>query len=306
MDYLETENEEDLPLLWHSWANCSKKQEFTVLTEQLQAYARGPEAFTSVTPIVTVRLVQDLQNFHFVGDTLDDIKTRLQPFIIADGSAEHRHANLEVSRLCGLLNGGDQSTSLSDLETLKSKETQSIPLTYFELERNLGMFGNLLGTVLGSQHHLTTTYRAFWTLLAQGFRLEIQTIIDTKGFVKPAHVLRSIQLVCYNWFSHRRARLPPPNADFVSIIQNITLHTYVLPNLPPTLYKLAYPRLVPTTTRVGKLKRLLSLVRLGLLHFIWTHYSIHSADRRGRKNTGYLCSQFDTRRRPNTIGRSWY
>jgi hypothetical protein len=134
MDYLETANEENLPLLWHRWANCSKKQEFTVLTEQLQAYARGPEAFTSVTPIVTVRLVQDLQNFHFVSDTLDDIKTGLQPFIIADGSAEHRHANLEVSRLYGLLNGGDQSTTLSDLEALKSKETQSIPLTYFELE----------------------------------------------------------------------------------------------------------------------------------------------------------------------------
>jgi hypothetical protein len=245
LDYLEIENEERLPALWHRWANCSKKQDLTVLTEQLHSYARSPESFTSVTPVVTVRLVQDLQNFIFVSDTLDDIKAGLQPFVIADGSAEHRHANLEVARLYGLLNAGDHSATLSDLEILKSKEIQSIPVTYFELERNLGMFGNLLGTVLGSPHPLTIAYRNFWTLLSQAFRLELQTIIDTKGFVKPAHVLRSIQLICYNWFSHRRARLPPPQADFVSIIQTITLHTYVLPNLPPVLYRLVYPR--PTT-----------------------------------------------------------
>lgn len=48
-----------------------------------------------------------------------------------------------------------------------AKEVQSIPLSYCELERNLGMFGNLLGTVLGQQHTRTTAYQAFWNLLTQ-------------------------------------------------------------------------------------------------------------------------------------------
>jgi len=186
--------------------------------------------------------VQDLLSFTFVGDTLDDIKTGIQPFVIADGSAEHRHANLEVSRLYGLLNSGGQALMLSDLEALKAKEVQAIPLTYFELERNLGMFGNLLGVVLGSQHILTTTYRAFWTLLSQGYRMELQTIIDHKGFIKPAHILRSIQLVCYNWFSQKRARLAPATPNFVNILHNVTMQIYILPHLPPVLYRLAYPK----------------------------------------------------------------
>jgi hypothetical protein len=77
----------------------------------------------------------------------------------------------------------------SDLEALKAKEVASILLNYFELECNLGMFGTLLGTVLGNQHALTTAYQAFWVLLSQGFHNEIQHVIDLKGYVKPAHIL---------------------------------------------------------------------------------------------------------------------
>jgi hypothetical protein len=110
------------------------------------------------------------------------------------------------------------------------------------------MFGNLMGTILGSQHVLTTTYRNFWTLLSRSYRNELQQIIDIKRYVKPAHILRSIQLICYNWFAQRRAQLTPPNPDFTSILYNVTLHTYVLPNLPPSLYKLAYPKTLSSLT----------------------------------------------------------
>jgi hypothetical protein len=40
--------------------------------------------------------MQDLLSFTFVGDSADNIKTGLQPFIITDGSIEHCQANLET------------------------------------------------------------------------------------------------------------------------------------------------------------------------------------------------------------------
>jgi hypothetical protein len=201
--YLQIEDERELPQLWQSWANCTKKQEFNVLAEVLQAYARGPDKFTTCAPIATAKLVQDLLNFVFVSESTDDIKSGIQPFIIADASAEHRQANLELARTYGMLNAGEHTLLLSDITALQAKEVQSIPISYFELERNLGMFGNLVGTVLGNTHIITTRYHEFWTLLSQGYRQELQQIIDNKRYVKPAHILRSIQLVCYNWFTQR-------------------------------------------------------------------------------------------------------
>jgi hypothetical protein len=153
-----------------------------------------PDAFSTCVPVVSLCLIQDLPNFIFMADTMDVIKTHLQPLVIADGSAEHWQANLELLCMYGLINSGEQALLLADVEALKAKEVQFLPLTYFELKQNLGMF-NLLGTVLGSTHILTTTYRLFWTLLFHGFQTEVKKLLSWKFMLSLL-----LYYGVYNWY----------------------------------------------------------------------------------------------------------
>jgi hypothetical protein len=132
LELLLVQNEMDLPQVWHSWSNCAKRQEVQVLCDALDAFARSAEAFSTAVPLVMACLVQDLLTFQFLGQSIDDIKSGLHPFIITDGASKNRHLNMEVARLYGLLTAGDATCSLSDLEALSAKEVRSVPLTYWD------------------------------------------------------------------------------------------------------------------------------------------------------------------------------
>jgi len=238
LKYLQVQDEANLPQLWHQWAECNKWQEFQILSELLHAFTCSSDAFSSCAPVVSSKLHQDLLNFVFVSESPDDIKTGLQPFIIANGLAKHGLVNLELSQMHSYLASGETTLLYADFEALKAKEITSILLTFFKLERNLGMFGNLLGVILGCAHPITQAYWAFWVLLTQGLWSNIQQLIDVKGSVKLAHLLRSVQLVCYSWFMQYQNCLTLPTPDLGSILHTLTLNTYVLPQLSLHLKKL--------------------------------------------------------------------
>jgi PAS domain-containing protein len=242
LDALQIADERNLPPIWHKWSNCNEKQELQMLKETLETFARSPQAYSATVPIVTSKMTQDLLAFNFVGDSADDIKMGFHPFIVTDGNAEHRQANRELARLYGYLQSGEASISLADLETLQAKEVRSVPLTYWELEKALGAFGNLTGVVLGDTHPLSIAYRAMWTLIQSTLRDDLHAAIEYRAYVKPTHVLLSIQLAFYHWFAYRRSRLTPPAPDLAAMIHQILMQVYVLPHLPPALYTLAYPK----------------------------------------------------------------
>ncbi len=87
-----------------------------------------------MSPVVSAKLVQDLLLFTFVGNSQEDVKTGLQPFIIANGLEEFCRANLELAQTYGLLHDSKYSITFADLQALEVKEVKSIPLTYFELK----------------------------------------------------------------------------------------------------------------------------------------------------------------------------
>jgi hypothetical protein len=242
MEYLQIDDECNLPEIWHSWSNCTKRQELQVLRNTLDAFARTPDAYSTTVPLVSARLTQDMLNFNFVGHSVDDLLGGLHPFLISDSNTEQRQSNLEVARLYGLLTSGDAMCSLADLEALQAKEVQSIPITYWELESNIGMFGNLVSVLLGTTHPLMVAYRHMWTLMQSQLKADLHTALEYHAYVKPAHLLRSIQMVFYAWFTHRRARLTPPTPEFATILQQIIMQTYILPTLPPKLYHMVYPK----------------------------------------------------------------
>jgi hypothetical protein len=213
-----------------------------VFRDGLDAFARSSTAYSTSMPVVTPRLTQDMLNFNFIGQSADDLKGGLHPFIISDGNAEHRQNNVEVARLYGLLTAGDATCSLADLEALSAKEIKSIPVSYWELESTIGMFGNLISVILGIQHPLCLAYYQMWSLMQSQLKTDLHTALEYRYFVKPTHLLRSIQLIFYTWFTHCCVRLTPPPPDFTTVLQQIIMQTYVLLALPSQLYQLVYPK----------------------------------------------------------------
>ncbi len=127
------------------------------------------------------------------------------------------------------------------------KELRSFPISYFDLEQNLGLFGNLVGAIPGDNHPITRNCRVFWTALVKRYRQRLRNQLDSpRSSIKPVHILRNVQLVCYDWFEAKRALGDPEAPNFLTILKTIGLGSYVPPLLPLPLYQLVNPRPTPT------------------------------------------------------------
>jgi hypothetical protein len=136
----------------------------------------------------------------------------------------------------------------SDLAHFKvPKDIRSHPITCFELEKSLGLFGNLISVVLGQGHPITANFRLFWAAFTKQFRNQIHFEIDMRRVIKPIHILCNIQIICFHWFQAKRSNVDPPTPQFFDILTRISLSLYYNPTLPSHLYQIINPRASPKT-----------------------------------------------------------
>jgi hypothetical protein len=111
------------------------------------------------------------------------------------------------------------------------------------------MFGNLLLTLFGAQHTIVLQYRQFWAALLSQHRLRLRTAIEEHRTIHPIHILRSVQLKCFNYLEGLRiaASAPPPN--FVTILTRFADGEYTPPDLPAPLHLLVFPKTAPGRPR---------------------------------------------------------
>lgn len=237
----------ELPEIWFSLASATKKQEFGVIRQALDAYAHSPQAFIPQAPIPTPKLVSDITTITLVADHNDDLKTGIQPFVVMDGSEEFRLASLKIAQSYMVLSEQQLGVQLSDLAQLDvPKDLRAHPTNFYGLEKSLGLFGNLAGTILGNTHPITTAFRSFWRAFLGRKREQMHHEIDDRRFIKPVHILRSVQLLTIQWFQSKLDGDTPSSPAYLDILERISLSMYTLPTLPGALYHLIAPK-QPTT-----------------------------------------------------------
>jgi len=120
---------------------------------------------------------------------------------------------------------GAVGVSLADLQELRAKEVQHIPMNFLELEMTLGLFGNLMDVVLGPDHPLI-----------QEYKLHLIHNIDQCHRYSPIHIMRRLQLEIHHWFAYCHLNQEPAaSMSMVQILIEIEHSAFVLPNLPRAL-----------------------------------------------------------------------
>jgi hypothetical protein len=252
LQYMQLDDEALLPHFWHQLAQTTKKQEYKVIFDYFSAVSRTPDAFINHAPIPTPSLISDILTIHFTGNTDADWKVGINPFVCMDGNKDHRAANLDIGRQFMLLTEGTTNITLSDLSSLKlPANIKVIPTSYFDFEKNLGMFGNLLLTLFGAQHAIVVQYRQLWVALLGQHCLRLRTAIEEHKTIHPIHILCSIQLKCFNYFEGIRTSAPTPPPNFVAILTRFADGEYTPPDLPAQLHLLVSPNKSPTSLLQG-------------------------------------------------------
>jgi hypothetical protein len=181
-------------------------------------------------------MVSNLNTPTFIADHPDDLKTGLQPFVVMDGSKAFCSESLKNAQNYTLLSEHNFGLSFNDFAHFNlPKELQTHPISFFESEKGLGLFGSLIHVILRTQHHITHHYKLFWDAFIRQFCNEVHYEIDSRKVIKPARILWNIQLLCYQGFQVKKHNIEPPQPNFFT-----SSHASASPCIPTPIYPVAF------------------------------------------------------------------
>lgn len=158
---------EQLAPVWRRLANCSKSEQHTILVQEFQrvCMARGLSTELYV-PIVTSALKQMVIGFQFAGHGVDELGTGCQPFMVSYSGSTNHMQMLEVANIGNQLAQGDQNASLTDYQTLRSREKLKFPRDIAEVNITLGRYAVLCQMLFQGTGPLNPFVEALWKLYA--------------------------------------------------------------------------------------------------------------------------------------------
>jgi hypothetical protein len=189
--------EEEVPEIYLKIAKANKAEVRKLIQSIMIERSTAPTAYCNVPLIVTPSIASMITDFDFVAADPDQLSLGLQPFIINNGTAEHRSASLITARQFDLLEDSRTGVALQDLEALLAKETKHVPLTFMETETTLALFGDLMVVLLGAPHVLCRAFQSFWAEW-QRSRLRISAMIDHSRSLSPAHIYVACSCCCFS------------------------------------------------------------------------------------------------------------
>jgi hypothetical protein len=137
--------EDDLPQLWHAWANCRKEERRAVLQERFRRMSRDlrlPE------PVATVELTTMLYTLSFRAPYKDKLEHGVQPFAVTYLSQKSVAEQRKLIDMHEILREG--SPSVMDIVDLKAVSRISMPTKESQMLRTMRAFGVVLAVALGT------------------------------------------------------------------------------------------------------------------------------------------------------------
>ena len=218
-------NVEDVAPVWKRLANCHKREQHTLITQELQKVCVGRGLSTQLyVPVITTTVKQVITGLQFPGHSADDLNTGCQPFLVAYAGKAHHLQVTSASAVADQLAQGDQNASLSDIRTIREGEKLKFPLNASEVSVTLHRYAVLCQTLFQGAGAKQPFVETLWDVATKFKNAEpfvtdkYNELASTRNITSLyyARIVRAIQ-VCSHEYLHQLSAHEDDNVTGIDV-----------------------------------------------------------------------------------------